>query len=76
MHIKIQYSCLFIPNWLYDILRTEHSQCVEYRKQHKFIDSTKQIFQAYNYYMYAVSNDRTFAKIPHLGIVSRMAGGL
>lgn len=76
MHIKIEYSYLFISNWLYDILRTENSECVEYRKQHKFIDSTKQIFEAYNYYMFAVSNDRTFAKIPHLGIVSRMAGGL
>lgn len=27
-------------------------------------------------YMYAVSNDSTFAKIPHLGNVSRMADGL
>lgn len=52
MRIKIEYSCLFIPNWLYDILRTENSDCVEYRKQQKYIDSTKQIFEDYNYYMY------------------------
>ena len=62
-----------MSNWLYDILRTGNS---EYRKLHKFIDSTKQIFEAYNYHVYAASNDRTFAKIPHLGNVPRMAGGL
>lgn len=75
MHIKIEHSCLFIRNWLYDIFRTENSKRVEYRKRHKFIDWTRQIFETYSYYMYAVSNDSTFAKIPYLGSVSRMADG-